>query len=392
MQDGEPADPRVEHPDRAPAQLLGKRALGHAASLARRSGGRRWRAGLLPDAVDRRLELLDHRVGDPLVRERPARLHDARPGSPPRAGSARRTRPSPARPAQSPARPRARDPRVHRAHRLVAHRPSPIRLALPPPVGGAWIAVSGAARDGSTRAVTKACRQCVGSPRCARARRDEHVPDARAAGLGPVRARPGRGAAAARRRRGRAVPLPAGTRNYPRAARELRRRYEPGEFDVVHVHFGLVAWPALLAGLRPLVVTLHGNDLLHPRSRPVTRAALPFMALPAAVSRAFSENIPGAGRTRRVAILPCGVDLDALPPDPARGGARSGSGSTPTARTCCSRTTRRGRSSASTARRRRPATSRSSRSAACPRRRSRTGSTRPTRWSCRPRTRAWGSR
>jgi len=101
----------------------------------------------------------------------------------------------------------------------------------------------------------------------------------------------------------------AGTRNYPRAARELRRRYQPDEFDVVHAHFGLVAWPALLAGLRPLVVTLHGNDLLHPRSRPVTRAALPFVALPAAVSRAFSEHLPGAGRTRRVAILPCGVDL-----------------------------------------------------------------------------------
>ena len=67
-----------------------------------------------------------------------------------------------------------------------------------------------------------------------------------------------------------------GTRNYARAARELRRRYEPEQFDVVHVHFGLVAWPALLAGLRPLVVTLHGNDLLHPKSKPVTRAALPL--------------------------------------------------------------------------------------------------------------------
>ena len=103
--------------------------------------------------------------------------------------------------------------------------------------------------------------------------------------------------------------FPAGARNYPRAARELRRRYRGRRFDVVHVHFGLVAWPALLAGLRPLVVTLHGNDLLHPRSRPFTRAALPLMTLPAAVSRAFSANVPGAGRTRQVAILPCGVDL-----------------------------------------------------------------------------------
>ena len=103
--------------------------------------------------------------------------------------------------------------------------------------------------------------------------------------------------------------FPAGARNYPRAARALRRRYRGQRFDVVHVHFGLVAWPALLAGLRPLVVTLHGNDLLHPRSRPFTRAALPLMTLPAAVSRAFSANVPGAGRTRQVAILPCGVDL-----------------------------------------------------------------------------------
>jgi teichuronic acid biosynthesis glycosyltransferase TuaC len=82
------------------------------------------------------------------------------------------------------------------------------------------------------------------------------------------------------------------------------------------VHFGLVAWPALLAGLHPLVVTMHGNDLLHPRSRPATLGALPFVDLPAAVSRAFSENVPGAGRTRRVAILPCGVDLTRFRPIP----------------------------------------------------------------------------
>ena len=96
--------------------------------------------------------------------------------------------------------------------------------------------------------------------------------------------------------------FPAGARNYPRAARALRRRYRGQRFDVVHVHFGLVAWPALLAGLRPLVVTLHGNDLLHPRSRPFTRAALPLMALPAAVSRAFSRErarAPGAAAASR---------------------------------------------------------------------------------------------
>src|SRR4051812_9626912 len=91
--------------------------------------------------------------------------------------------------------------------------------------------------------------------------------------------------------------FPAGTRNYPRAARGRRGRSGGEAFAVVPVHFGLVAWPALLAGLHPLVVTLPGNALLRPRSRPATLGAPPFMALPAAVSRAFSENVPGAGRT-----------------------------------------------------------------------------------------------
>ncbi len=109
-----------------------------------------------------------------------------------------------------------------------------------------------------------------------------------------------------------------GLRNYPLAARELRRRYRGRRFDVVHAHFGLTAWPALLARLGPVAVTMHGNDLYHPRSRPITRAALPFVALPATVSRAFSELVPGAGTRRRVAVLPCGIDLDRFRPLPRR--------------------------------------------------------------------------
>ncbi len=113
--------------------------------------------------------------------------------------------------------------------------------------------------------------------------------------------------------------FPPGLREYPAAARALRARRRDGErFDVVHAHFGLTAWPALLAGLGPVVVTLHGNDLFHPRSKRITRAALPFVALPAAVSREFSENIPGAGTTRRVAVLPVGIDLQRFRPIPRK--------------------------------------------------------------------------
>jgi teichuronic acid biosynthesis glycosyltransferase TuaC len=108
-----------------------------------------------------------------------------------------------------------------------------------------------------------------------------------------------------------------GARHYPAAALQLRRRYGRLErFDIVHVHFGLTAWPALLARLGPVAVTLHGNDLFVARSRRITLTALPFTALAAAVSREFSANVPGAGERRRVAILPMGVDLERFRPIP----------------------------------------------------------------------------
>jgi teichuronic acid biosynthesis glycosyltransferase TuaC len=104
-------------------------------------------------------------------------------------------------------------------------------------------------------------------------------------------------------------------RGYARAARELRRRHRRGKrFDIVHAHFGLSAWPALALRGAPHVVTLHGTDLRHPRSKRVTRAALPFVDLVAAVSAELAREVPGAGRSRRVAVLPCGVALDRFVP------------------------------------------------------------------------------
>ena len=78
----------------------------------------------------------------------------------------------------------------------------------------------------------------------------------------------------------------------------------------------MTAWPAVAARLGPVVVTLHGNDLFHPRSNRLTRAILPFTTLPAAVSREFSGLLRGAGTTRRVAVLPVGIDLERFRPIP----------------------------------------------------------------------------
>jgi teichuronic acid biosynthesis glycosyltransferase TuaC len=101
---------------------------------------------------------------------------------------------------------------------------------------------------------------------------------------------------------------------YPRAAGELRRRHGGERFDVVHAHFGLTAWPALAARGHARVVTLHGTDLAHPRSRLITLAALRCYTLTATVSEPLAREVPGWAARGKVAVLPCGVDMRRFQP------------------------------------------------------------------------------
>src|SRR3954464_9470178 len=99
-------------------------------------------------------------------------------------------------------------------------------------------------------------------------------------------------------------------RGYARAARDLRRRFRGERFDVVHAPLGRTAAPALAPPPATRVVTLHGTDLRHPRSRRIPSAALPRYDLVAAVSPELAREVPGAQTKRRVAVLSCGVDVD----------------------------------------------------------------------------------
>ncbi len=105
---------------------------------------------------------------------------------------------------------------------------------------------------------------------------------------------------------------------YAGAARDLRRRHRSGEFDVVHAHFGLSAWPALAVGAPVHAVTLHGTDLAHPRSRVITLASLRRLDLVAAVSKPLAATIPRWALRGQPAVLPCGVELRRFHPIPRR--------------------------------------------------------------------------
>lgn len=107
---------------------------------------------------------------------------------------------------------------------------------------------------------------------------------------------------------------PGGPGSYIRAAGALRRRFRGRRFDVVHAHFGLTAWPALAVAADKRLVTLHGNDLYHPRSRTITTRVLRRMDLVGTPTESFAARVPGAADGRTIAILPCGIDIGRFRP------------------------------------------------------------------------------
>jgi glycosyltransferase involved in cell wall biosynthesis len=107
---------------------------------------------------------------------------------------------------------------------------------------------------------------------------------------------------------------PGSLTGYVSARRKLRRRFRGERPDVVHAHFGLTAWPALAVDAGAHVVTLHGTDVHHPRSRAITLAAARRQDLVAAVSAELAGSVPRWASRREVAVLPCGVDMKRFRP------------------------------------------------------------------------------
>jgi teichuronic acid biosynthesis glycosyltransferase TuaC len=116
---------------------------------------------------------------------------------------------------------------------------------------------------------------------------------------------------------------PGGIRPYLREALTLARSHRGSHYDVVHSHYGLTGFCALaLRGTRSRVVTFHGDDLRLSKVAPISRLVARLSDLPATVSaglaRSEAAGLGGPGTRRRVAVLPCGIDLERLRPMPRR--------------------------------------------------------------------------
>jgi glycosyltransferase involved in cell wall biosynthesis len=114
---------------------------------------------------------------------------------------------------------------------------------------------------------------------------------------------------------------PGGIRPYLREALTLARRYRSESYDIVHSHYGLTGFCALaIRGAGARAVTFHGDDLRLGKAAPISRLVARLSDLPATVSanlaRSEAAELGGPGTRRRVAVLPCGIDIERLRPIP----------------------------------------------------------------------------
>jgi glycosyltransferase involved in cell wall biosynthesis len=115
--------------------------------------------------------------------------------------------------------------------------------------------------------------------------------------------------------------FPPGSSHYVPATLRLRRLLRRERFDLVHAHYGLPGWCALLAGARPLLISFHGTDVRHPLVGALSRRLVWRADLVAAVSRALfapEAGRPGLPPVPGSAVLPCGPDLSRFRPMPRR--------------------------------------------------------------------------
>jgi glycosyltransferase involved in cell wall biosynthesis len=114
---------------------------------------------------------------------------------------------------------------------------------------------------------------------------------------------------------------------YVRATARVRHAVR-GAFDLLHAHYGLTGFFAVLQSRLPVVITFHGDDLLGTPGvdgRPTAKSrAVRMLARWAAarartnvvVSRELFDALPAGEARRRAHVLPMGVDLARFSPVP----------------------------------------------------------------------------
>jgi glycosyltransferase involved in cell wall biosynthesis len=96
--------------------------------------------------------------------------------------------------------------------------------------------------------------------------------------------------------------------HYLKGAVDVVRKTRQTAYDIVHAHYGLAAFPAWFRLRSPLIITLHGSDVLGTKPQMyLSRLICRFADSVIVVSEEIQKRIPGV-------VIPCGVDLQIFRP------------------------------------------------------------------------------
>jgi glycosyltransferase involved in cell wall biosynthesis len=96
--------------------------------------------------------------------------------------------------------------------------------------------------------------------------------------------------------------------HYLKGTLEVLRKTSRRSYDVVHAHYGFSVFPAWFRLYTPLVITLHGSDVLGRSLESLcSRGISRFADAVIVVSEEMRRRIPGI-------VIPCGVDLNVFKP------------------------------------------------------------------------------
>src|SRR5256712_5804704 len=91
--------------------------------------------------------------------------------------------------------------------------------------------------------------------------------------------------------------------NYLKGVVDVLRKTSSTRYDIVHAHYGLTALPAWFRLRAPLVMTLHGSDVLGGHFERLCSSVISrFADAVIVVSEQMRQRVPGI-------VIPCGVDL-----------------------------------------------------------------------------------
>lgn len=99
---------------------------------------------------------------------------------------------------------------------------------------------------------------------------------------------------------------------YLNAIRKLRNTFKNGQYDLAHAHYSLCGFVAVLAGCKPLVVSLMGSDVyISGLFRALTRIFIKYKWTETIVKTGKMKELIGINR---VQVIPNGVDIERFRP------------------------------------------------------------------------------